>query len=358
MKAFKYLLLLLLVIIVACAVYFGAQDGKYSVTRSRDIPAPAPVVFEQIDNLSNWENWGPWMDLDPAMEIQYNEKPSGIGAAYQWKSDDPNVGNGRMTTTLVTPNQSVDQEIFFEVPIVGESKSDIRWDLEPLENNATRVSWTMSGENDLLSKVMIALSGEDMESSIGEMLEQGLENLEATTQQVMAAYSVNVDGYSNRPGQYYLYMSTSTTRAGFQNNLAQMYGALSQYVASNNLRTQGMPMAFYEKFDPANDAIIFSAALPTSERIETPLGTNILSGYAPEHRAVKVTLRGNYSHLNEAWDTAMQYVTENNLTQLETTDIPPYEIYVTDPGVRPNPADWVTELYIPVAAPVEPTTIN
>ena len=41
----------------------------------------------------------------------------------------------------------------------------------------------------------------------------------------------------------------------------------------------------------------------------------------------------------------MAHVAENNLVQSE---LKPFEIYTTDPGDFPNPADWITEIYIPI----------
>ena len=41
----------------------------------------------------------------------------------------------------------------------------------------------------------------------------------------------------------------------------------------------------------------------------------------------------------------MAYLVKNNLEQSEEK---PFEIYTTDPGNYPNPADWITEIYIPI----------
>ena len=68
---------------------------------------------------------------------------------------------------------------------------------------------------------------------------------------------------------------------------------------------------------------------------------------------VKVTLKGNYTNLKEAWNIANNYVKDN---QLEASEMSPFEIYVNDPGDLPNPADWMTEIYIPIKTQeTEPT---
>ena len=49
--------------------------------------------------------------------------------------------------------------------------------------------------------------------------------------------------------------------------------------------------------------------------------------------------------LRDAWDIALKYIADNNLIQsLEK----PFEIYTNYPRDFPNPADWITEIYIPI----------
>ena len=51
-------------------------------------------------------------------------------------------------------------------------------------------------------------------------------------------------------------------------------------------------------------------------------------------------------NLKEAWDKTMTYIQTNNLEFTETG--PMIETYLTDPMETPNPADWVTEIFIAV----------
>ena len=60
---------------------------------------------------------------------------------------------------------------------------------------------------------------------------------------------------------------------------------------------------------------------------------------------MKIILKGNYTYLADAWDVALKHIADNNLVQSQEK---PFEIYTNDPGDFPNPADWVTEIYIPI----------
>ena len=62
--------------------------------------------------------------------------------------------------------------------------------------------------------------------------------------------------------------------------------------------------------------------------------------------AVKTVLLGNYTNLAEAYQKAQEYVAQNNLIADPSKKM--FEVYSNDPGSVPNPADWRTEIYVPV----------
>ncbi len=75
------------------------------------------------------------------------------------------------------------------------------------------------------------------------------------------------------------------------------------------------------------------------ECISTPIKNS-------EASAVKAILKGNYENLPEAYEKAKTYISDNNLIVDPAQKM--FEVYTNDPGQFPNPADWVTEVYIPV----------
>ena len=93
------------------------------------------------------------------------------------------------------------------------------------------------------------------------------------------------------------------------------------------------------------NGIIMSQAIPVQNKVTVTGDSNVLCGYIPKTKVLKTTLKGNYTNLTKAWEVTMKHLAENNMEQ---SDILPFEIYQTDPGKVPNPADWVTEIYIPI----------
>ncbi len=336
MKTLKYLFLLLLVAIIGGAIYISTLPSDFDVTRSRTINAPAEVIFDEVNDLKNWEAWNAWKEEDPSILITHGESTIGAGGHYTWTSDQ---GNGKMTTIAATSPESIEQEMQFE----DLSPSKVSWSFEPTDKG-TNVTWSIKGEQNFMLKAFSLVMG-SMEDNIGPSYERGLEMLDSVVMNSMEAYEVKVNGISEYGGGYYLYRSTSATASNISQVMAQQYGGIMAFMQQHGIKQTGMPFTIYHSMQP-NGNVIMSNAIPVRERIVITGDQDVLCGFQPATAAVKVTLKGNYTHLGEAWQQANTYLSENQLTQL--SDIDPFEIYTTDPGDRPNPADWLTEVYIPI----------
>ncbi len=350
MKIFKYILFLLLIVIIAGGIYFGTQDGNYDVARSKEFNAPAEVIYDQVKDYKTWKEWGPWMDEDDQLEITYAEKSEGEGASYSWKSEQ--MGDGSMKTVKVIPNKEIDQKITFNTPI-GDSESDVYWRFEPSETEGkTKVTWGMKGKHSFMEKVIMAFQSEDFETSLGDMYAKGLSNLETEVEDAMNAYEITVDGITRHGGGFYMYNTTSSRMSEIGANMGAMLGQISRFMNENNINASGMPFTIYNNVDKANGTVIFSSAIPVAAEVITPPGSPVLCSYMAPVDALKTTLRGKYDNLGEAYDKAEAYLNENNLVSDPSRNM--FEIYANDPGEVPNPANWVTEIYIPVITPSTP----
>ena len=88
-----------------------ALPSEFYVEKSITINAPVEKVFEQVNNLKNWEKWSPWGNEDPSLKINYGRPISGMDANYSWKGD--NVGEGSMRIIESIPNKSLKTSVDF-----------------------------------------------------------------------------------------------------------------------------------------------------------------------------------------------------------------------------------------------------
>lgn len=337
MKTFKLLFFVLLILIIGGCTFIAVQPNSYNVFRSRTIKAPLEVVFSNINDFKNWEDWSPWIENDPTINITYGNQTSGSGGSYTWISEE---GNGEMKTLLSTPYDSINMEMKFE----DFPPSNVYFRFYKIEGG-TEVTWGMKASSvPFMLKLYVAING-GMDNIIGPDYERGLEKLDSVIVNSMKAFKITVNGITEYGGGFYLYKTTNATSENISQMMGRQYGAIGAFMVQNGIPFAGMPLTVYHEMNTNDNSVIMSNGIPVSEKIETPTDSDVLCGFIPKLKALKVTLKGNYTNLNSAWDVAMKYIAENNLVQ---ADQKPFEIYTNDPGEFPNPANWTTEIYIPI----------
>lgn len=337
MKFLKYILFLLLVITIGFAIYIAVQPSDFDVSRTRSIQAPAAVIYDNVSDYKNWPAWSSWIEKNPETKVTFPDKTSGIGSSYSWEDDD---GIGSMTTTAVNPPNGIEQEMRFgEFP-----PSKATWQFEE-SNGYSNVTWRMTGENlPFKMKFFGAISG-GFDEMMGPDFERGLEKLDSIVVASMTAYSIKINGITEHGGGYYLYNTTSCKISDYQAKMEEMFPKVSNYATKNHINLAGPAFQIVHKYDEENNAMIFSCAVPTTERVITD-DPDILTGNLKPFKALKSTLKGNYTNLSEAWQTTMKYVQDNGLEVIESG--PMLESYLTEPITTPNPADWITEIFIAI----------
>ncbi len=152
-------------------------DDTYTVERSVTMDAPAERIYEQIADFHNWTNWSPWEDVDPELKRSFSGAESGPGAVYGW-SGNRKAGQGRMEITDATQPSRVQIDLRFEKPFKARNDT---WFTISSEGSGSRVTWTMTGQKTLMTKVMGIFTS--MDKMIGPDFEKGLGRLKTTTEQ-------------------------------------------------------------------------------------------------------------------------------------------------------------------------------
>ncbi|MCF6223286.1 MAG: effector binding domain-containing protein [Flavobacteriaceae bacterium] len=338
MKTFKFIFLLILTLIVLGSIYLATIDGSYDVKQSRVIGVQPEVVYNDLNDFKNWQEWGPWYEEDSTIIASFPEKTIGEGASYSWTSKD---GDGEIRTIKVDKPKRLDQEIIFKTPF-GDMKSDVYWIIEKVKEG-TNLTWGMKGEMGFFTRWMAA----SMEEKMGPMEERGLELFDENIQKKTKIYSIHTNGVVDYSGGFYLYATTSSRIDEVGDKFPGLMMKLRTFIKKNNVRTTGGSFTLYHKYDEENGTTMFSVAYPISEKMLTPSGTDIVSGFMKRGKYFKTTLKGGYENSQEAWETAMKEV--GKLTDYKMIEKgEPFELYVNSPMKIANPADLISEIYIPV----------
>ncbi len=77
----------------------------YSVEKSINIQAPIDLVFDQVNDLENWDKWSFFFTRDPNWKTRMGSWTNGTNAEMKWKS--AKIGNGKMSITQSIPNDKI-----------------------------------------------------------------------------------------------------------------------------------------------------------------------------------------------------------------------------------------------------------
>jgi hypothetical protein len=152
------------------------QPADFRVERSATMRAPALAPFTQVNDFHNWGSWSPWEKIDPALKRQYDGPRAGTGAVYAWQGN-KDVGEGRMTITESRPGELVRIRLEFFKPFAATNTTEFSF--KPA-GDATAVTWTMTGQNNFLSKAICLFV--DMDKMVGTMFEQGLTQMKTVVE--------------------------------------------------------------------------------------------------------------------------------------------------------------------------------
>jgi uncharacterized protein YndB with AHSA1/START domain len=164
--------LVFLALVSALIAYVSFLPDNFRISRSTVIDAAPEVVFRHINDFHNWVDWSPWAKLDPNMKAEYGGTPQGYGAIYSW-SGDKQVGVGRMEIVESRQGERIRIKLEFKKPF--KAKNDVQFDLKPLGENSTEVTWAMSGHHEFMGKAMYKFMNVD--KALGAQFDRGLAEL-------------------------------------------------------------------------------------------------------------------------------------------------------------------------------------
>lgn len=172
----KKVLIAFAAIVAIFLIVAALQPNTFRISRSATMAAPPEVVFAEVNDFHQWGAWNPWQKIDPAAKYTYSGAESGEGAKFAWDGND-DVGAGRMTITDSEPPRRIQIELEFLRPFAATNQAEFTF--EP-QGPGTLVTWSMSGANTFLSKVIGLLM--DMDAMVGGQFEQGLADMKAVVE--------------------------------------------------------------------------------------------------------------------------------------------------------------------------------
>ncbi len=332
MKVLKRILVVLLVLIAIAVGVAYLLPAHMKIERSALVNASQEVVFEQVNTLKNWESWSPWHKIDPAMKLVYSELPAGEGAYYEWESNNPKAGAGKLTIKKVFASDSLLVEMEFK----GQGNASILFSFKAAENG-TNVTWTMI--SDLGMNPVARYMGLIMKSDVENDFESGLANMNTVCENLPKAPSIVVEE-KMIPAQKYIAIYDSCSMQDMPKKMGEMFTLLMEFAKKNKIQPSNAPFALYLRY--TETMTYFETGLPVAKDVKGKGNIGMRNMEAAD--ALMTVHTGSYNNLSQTYDKFMKWIAFNKKQVVGTA----IEVYVTDPATEADTSKWVTEIYFPI----------
>ena len=168
-KILKYIALIILAIFIILGVVGLFLPGTQHVERQISIAAPADKVFVYLNDFRKFNLWSPWARVDPDTKYTYSGAEQGVGAKFEWSSENPHVGKGTQEIIESVPNTFLKTELNFGDNSPAKASFSL---LE--EDGKTSVIW---GFDAYLDNTIARYFGLMLDEWVGADYQKGLENL-------------------------------------------------------------------------------------------------------------------------------------------------------------------------------------
>lgn len=133
----------------------------------------------------------------------------------------------------------------------------------------------------------------------------------------------------------------TVSRAAIKDLMVPAIGEVLATLAAQSASPAGPCVAFHRR--RPKDFFDFEVGFPVAAPI-VPTG-RVINSVLPAARVVQTVHQGDYDGLASAWGEFVDWIEAQDLKTQEHF----WESYLTDPETTPDPADWQTQLTVPLA---------
>lgn len=344
MKLLKYVIYLILLLGIGGAILISTDEGVYTTSEVKTVSAPQEMVYDALKNWENWENWHKRWTEDPTTSLHNESK------VLEWASNNEMYEKGRIEFTKNIPYKTLefDAEIQTSSGIMNQHN---KIGLKENKNKETSVNWESEVTLSFWQKVSARLGkGDKYINSETDLFISSLNALDSILNDKMNEHNSEIVGLTELPERNYIHTATASNKANFISTATQKINELYDYTEKYGIPIKGVPEIIIHKRENNNRNFLFSVALPLPDEYELDLDNpEMVIGTFEERPTLKTTLKGNYKFWEETLELGLEYLDKQRLEySLDDGIIIKWPNFKEQPV---NPAEWLTELYIPAYEP-------
>jgi hypothetical protein len=315
---------------------------ELDLSRSIEVQRPRVAVFALVDNLKTFNEFSPWVEIDPVATYTYTGPRSGEGQVATWSSTSPVLGAGSIRIAESRPNTRVDYSI-----ARGPSRARSTFTVDG-QGLASRVTWSFAARcpatfqaivcryTNTIARAQIARDYELGLAKLKRLAEQ-IPNVDFETLDVTVAQAEPVDfAYHDAEVPLDPAQMLAAERASF--------AFVRDFLNRNALSMAGPPISETLTWDEQARKYAFRAGYAFAGAAP-PVAVGVRLGKSPGGAVVKAVHVGPYEALPETFLKLEAYVRAHRYRIAGA----PWQVYL-GAGPGEEPAAPRTEINIPIAA--------
>lgn len=321
-----FYLLLFLFIGAFVAGFFLPSEVK--VSASVEVEARPEIIFPQINELRNWEEWSPWHKNNSTIQTFINGK-NGQGASMHVENS--LAGNFDVLITHNQPYESIAANFDFGTG----SKTSSVWFVEHVKPG-TLVNWTFTTKNLTFWERYFAYFSRE---KIKTVLNSGLDNLKQNCEELKHSRVGNIELMKREPVPAVI-MVDSVTENNINKRITEMDAYLLRFFERREMRPAGD--AFIIRYGQVSDSLFkIACGYPMQERTWV---WRTLQYFPLEGGKIVTASHYGSKSTGKAHAAILDYIDENNLT----LNGQHWEVELFNKVDNPDSTLWETKVYYPV----------
>ena len=298
MKLIKVILTIVLALLGLWVIVALFSPKSISVKESITIEQSSSIIFNQVNDLKNWNHWADWNRRDSLMTFSYSSNTKGKDASIAWESK--KEGNGSQKIIESNPFESIRILLLIE----GWEENYNHWEFLEVDEYKTKVIWTF--EESQIDFFLRPLSF-SINNSIRKDFKNGLQNLKTYCETKIQQNKKLKTKIEESASIYYIAKHVQCQFDEIEQEMGKYYPALMKLCAENNWEIVGYPFSI--NYDTQGNQFEFDVALKIGSEIVAPPG--YVSGMIPAGEMATISHFGIYENLPISYKIIEKWILEN-----------------------------------------------
>ncbi|MCB9361706.1 MAG: hypothetical protein H6587_08830 [Flavobacteriales bacterium] len=185
------------------------------------------------------------------------------------------------------------------------------------------------------------IRGMFIEGMLAEHLKEELNNLKSYTENLPQINSSKVSKQFMAEKQWYLSIRDTINQMQMSNIHGKLYSEINGFMDEHNIVSDLAPLVIYHYW--SDTLIDIEAGIQIKDSINIT-NDRVKLNYIGIGSYVTATHYGVYERIPETYFSINEWMRKNKVQVIG----PPWEVYITDPAVEPNPEKWETQINFPI----------